>query len=393
MKSVGSNSRRRHELGAEREEAVLSLDPQHRAAVGVAEVVHPDVVRARVAGDVVEHLVDRDALHPPADDDRELALVVEEPRALRHPDRAAVAVQRRRRLDEVRRLGRRPGGVLLDARAVRQVDGEDLRRLGRREIRARRSRRSRRRRRARSRRRRAGPSAARRRPRRGRGARRAQRWDAYSSTSQGRRSRGRARRRPAGTARPRSASSRRTSRRAPRRAARSSARVRLERVERRAEVGREPRPGVRVVHAVGVARRPGRVARARARSRRGREQERRNDQVRAGGAVARADLDARRGSRARCGTRQNAVRLSWPQLPWVGARLSGRMRLYALTVGPSSAWSPCACSSTPAMKLRGERAEPVRPALVGERVVAVGRRRARCGGGSPSRPGRRTAGP
>ena len=27
------------------------------------------------------------------------------------------------------------------------------------------------------------------------------------------------------------------------------------------------------------------------------------------------------------GTRQNAVRLSWPQFAWVGARLSGRIRL------------------------------------------------------------------
>ena len=72
---------RRHELGPEREEAVVPLDAQHRAAVGVSEVVHADVVRARVAADVVEHLVDRDALHPPPDHDRELALVVEEPRA------------------------------------------------------------------------------------------------------------------------------------------------------------------------------------------------------------------------------------------------------------------------------------------------------------------------
>jgi hypothetical protein len=130
----GVELRRRHELGSEREEPVLPLDPQHRAAVGVAEVVHPDVVGARVAGYMVEHLVNRHALHSPTDDDRELALVVEEACALRHPDRSTVAVECRRRLHEVRRLGRCSGGVLLDARAVREVDREDLRRLGRREV-------------------------------------------------------------------------------------------------------------------------------------------------------------------------------------------------------------------------------------------------------------------
>ena len=52
------------ELRAEREEAVLPLDAQHRAAVGVPEVVHADVVRAGVAGDVGERVLERDALHP-----------------------------------------------------------------------------------------------------------------------------------------------------------------------------------------------------------------------------------------------------------------------------------------------------------------------------------------
>ena len=43
-----------HQLRADRAEAVLALDPQHRAAVGVAEVVEADVVGRGVAGDVVE---------------------------------------------------------------------------------------------------------------------------------------------------------------------------------------------------------------------------------------------------------------------------------------------------------------------------------------------------
>ncbi len=123
-----------NELGTEREEAVLPLHAEHRPAVCVAEVVHPDVVRARIARDVRQDVVDRHTLHPPPDDDGQLALVVEKPRVLGHPDRPAVAVQRRGRLDEVGRLGRRPRGVLLHARAIREVDGEDLRRLGRREV-------------------------------------------------------------------------------------------------------------------------------------------------------------------------------------------------------------------------------------------------------------------
>ena len=52
------------------------------AAVGVAEVVEADVVGARVAGHVLEQrVVDPDAVHALADNDGQLALVVEEPRA------------------------------------------------------------------------------------------------------------------------------------------------------------------------------------------------------------------------------------------------------------------------------------------------------------------------
>jgi hypothetical protein len=84
--------------------------------------------------DVAEHGVERDALHPAPDDDGQLPLVVEEPRAPRHADRAAMPVEGRRRLHEVRRLGRHSRRVLLDPRAVGEVDGEDLRRLDRCEV-------------------------------------------------------------------------------------------------------------------------------------------------------------------------------------------------------------------------------------------------------------------
>ena len=48
-RSSGSTSRGVDERGPERAEAVLALDAQHRAAVGVAEVVDAEVVGDRVA--------------------------------------------------------------------------------------------------------------------------------------------------------------------------------------------------------------------------------------------------------------------------------------------------------------------------------------------------------
>ena len=47
------------EHGPERAEAVLTLDPEHRAAVGVPEVVDAPVVGDRVAADVAKRVVAR----------------------------------------------------------------------------------------------------------------------------------------------------------------------------------------------------------------------------------------------------------------------------------------------------------------------------------------------
>ena len=66
------------EGGPERAEAILSLDAQHRAPVGVAEVVDAPVVGDGVTGDVAESVADRRPEAALADDDRDLALVVEE---------------------------------------------------------------------------------------------------------------------------------------------------------------------------------------------------------------------------------------------------------------------------------------------------------------------------
>ena len=69
-----------------------------------------------------------------ADDDGDLALVVE-PLAVRRPhDVAAVGVERRHRLVEVRRRRRGAGAELAHPAGVVEVDADDLRRLDRRQV-------------------------------------------------------------------------------------------------------------------------------------------------------------------------------------------------------------------------------------------------------------------
>ena len=60
--------------GAQR---VGALDPQHRAGVGVAEIVQPVVVTDGVSADVVARLSRGDVARGPPDDDGDLALVVQ----------------------------------------------------------------------------------------------------------------------------------------------------------------------------------------------------------------------------------------------------------------------------------------------------------------------------
>ena len=124
-----------HEHGPERAEAVLPLDPEHRAAVGVAEVVNAPVVRDRVAADVGEGLTHRRAETPLADDDGDLALIVQEAAPGRACDRCAVRRDGARRLQEIRGLDRQPCHAVLDgSAAVREVRGHDLGRGDRREV-------------------------------------------------------------------------------------------------------------------------------------------------------------------------------------------------------------------------------------------------------------------
>src|SRR5258708_11064272 len=86
--------------------SVRALDPQHRAGVGVPEVVQPEVVGDRVPGDVVARLRGRHAPAGAADHDGHLALVLEV-LAVRGPyHRAAVAVRLGYRLVEALGGGR-----------------------------------------------------------------------------------------------------------------------------------------------------------------------------------------------------------------------------------------------------------------------------------------------
>ena len=78
---------------AERAEPVLALDAEHRAAVGVAEVVDAPVIGDRIAADVVERLVEGHPVTRSPDHDRDLTLVVEEPATGGSHDRGQVPGQ------------------------------------------------------------------------------------------------------------------------------------------------------------------------------------------------------------------------------------------------------------------------------------------------------------
>ena len=118
------------ERRADRAQRVAALHAQHRAGVGVAEVVQAEVVADRVAGDVARRrLVGRDVAARPADHDHDLALVVQPLAPLGAHDGPAVGVQRRRRLLEVRRRGRQLDLELAHPADVVEVHADDLRRL------------------------------------------------------------------------------------------------------------------------------------------------------------------------------------------------------------------------------------------------------------------------
>jgi hypothetical protein len=91
-----------HQPRSEWTEAVLPLHSQHRARVGVAEVVQARVVRGTEPGQVVPHVISAHPSHGPANDRGDLAFVVQELAVRRTDELAAVAVERRRGLHEVR---------------------------------------------------------------------------------------------------------------------------------------------------------------------------------------------------------------------------------------------------------------------------------------------------
>ena len=122
------------QAGADGRERVGALDAEHRAGVGVAEVVQAVVVADGVARDVVACLLRGDVAAGASDDDDDLALVVEPLAALRPHHGALVRVQGGDGLVEVGRGRRELRHELLRARVVVQVDRDDLGRLDRRQV-------------------------------------------------------------------------------------------------------------------------------------------------------------------------------------------------------------------------------------------------------------------
>ena len=110
---------------ADRRRAVprLALHPLVRLRLVVA---HRHVVGDRVAGDVLQRVGLGDAAGARADDDDQLALVVDRLRFRRHRYVVERAAQRRRELREQHRVVRRLAVRLLDVRRVVQADADDL---------------------------------------------------------------------------------------------------------------------------------------------------------------------------------------------------------------------------------------------------------------------------
>ena len=82
----------------------------------------------REAADDFAPIRARDVFRPRADDDRQLAFVVDALRLLRTDDRPFVRQQRRRRLEKDDRVGRELVAQLLGVIGVVASDGDDLRR-------------------------------------------------------------------------------------------------------------------------------------------------------------------------------------------------------------------------------------------------------------------------
>ncbi len=112
--------------GAER---VRALDPQHRTGVGVPEVMKPEVVGDGVSGDVVGGIALGDVEGGFADHDGYLALEVEVFAPLRPDYVSQMRVEGRRWLVEIGRRRWELGHEFVDPASIREVGGDDLRRL------------------------------------------------------------------------------------------------------------------------------------------------------------------------------------------------------------------------------------------------------------------------
>ena len=123
-----------HQPRTERAQRVRAFDAQHRAGVGVPEVVQPEVVCDGVSGDVVRGIVLGDVERGASDDDRYLPFEIEvlAPEGSHHISQ--VGVERRRRLVEVGGRRGQPGHEFLDPAPIGEMSGDDLGRLHRWEV-------------------------------------------------------------------------------------------------------------------------------------------------------------------------------------------------------------------------------------------------------------------
>ena len=123
-----------HQTRPDRTERVGALHSQHRARVGVAEVVEPVVVGDGVPPDVITGFAVCDVAADTADHDCDLTLIVQEPAPLRSRHRRTMGVECGRRLVEVRRRGRKLRHELGDPARVVEVTGDDFRRCHGRQV-------------------------------------------------------------------------------------------------------------------------------------------------------------------------------------------------------------------------------------------------------------------
>ena len=117
-----------------RTKPVLTLDPQHRARIRIAEILCPYIVGSRKACQMVPHVGRSHIAHRLADNGRDLALIVEILTVGGPGHLTTMGIEGGQRLLEIGRGGQGRGLELHPARFIVQVDTDDLARITGRQI-------------------------------------------------------------------------------------------------------------------------------------------------------------------------------------------------------------------------------------------------------------------